>query len=148
MLNIYIILILGWNCWFSHNVTLSTIIIYRCIQKRNTHRSCPMKWTNWRSSLLQLIRGKYMSVWCIHKYSQTNKGIKNICPIIRILLSIYSEKNYFIAFPKVYLTQFYISYRIIQTGSGAHPASCPMDTAESFPGGKAGETWSWPLTSI
>jgi hypothetical protein len=24
-----------------------------------------------------------------------------------------------------------------QTGSGAHPASCPMDTGGSFPGGKA-----------
>jgi hypothetical protein len=25
----------------------------------------------------------------------------------------------------------------VQTGSGAHPASCPMGTGESFPGGKA-----------
>jgi hypothetical protein len=25
----------------------------------------------------------------------------------------------------------------IQTGSGAHPASCPMGTGGSFPGGKA-----------
>jgi hypothetical protein len=25
----------------------------------------------------------------------------------------------------------------VQTGSGAHPASCPMGTAGSFPGGKA-----------
>jgi hypothetical protein len=26
----------------------------------------------------------------------------------------------------------------VQTGSGAHPASCPMGTGGSFPGGKAG----------
>jgi hypothetical protein len=25
----------------------------------------------------------------------------------------------------------------VQTGSGAHPASCPMDTGGPFPGGKA-----------
>jgi hypothetical protein len=25
----------------------------------------------------------------------------------------------------------------VQTGSGAHPASCPMGTGGSFPGGKA-----------
>jgi hypothetical protein len=36
----------------------------------------------------------------------------------------------------------------IQNGSGAHPASYPMDTKESFPGGKAAGAWSWPLTSI
>jgi hypothetical protein len=36
----------------------------------------------------------------------------------------------------------------IQTDSGAHPASCPMGTRGSFPGGKATRAWSWPLTSI
>jgi hypothetical protein len=30
----------------------------------------------------------------------------------------------------------------IQTGSRAHPASYPMDTGGSFPGGKAVEAWS------
>jgi hypothetical protein len=36
----------------------------------------------------------------------------------------------------------------VQTGSGAHPASNPMGTGGSFPGGKAAGVWSWPLTSI
>jgi hypothetical protein len=36
---------------------------------------------------------------------------------------------------------------IIQTGSVAHPASFPVDTGVSFPGGKAARGWSWPLTS-
>jgi len=35
-----------------------------------------------------------------------------------------------------------------QTGSGAHPASYPMETRGYFPGGKAAGAWSWPLTSI
>jgi hypothetical protein len=39
-------------------------------------------------------------------------------------------------------------YHGVQTGSGAHPASYPMGTRGSFPGGKAVEAWSWPLTSI
>jgi hypothetical protein len=26
---------------------------------------------------------------------------------------------------------------VVQTGSGVHPTSCPMDTGGSFPGGKA-----------
>jgi hypothetical protein len=35
----------------------------------------------------------------------------------------------------------------VQTGSGAHPASCTMGTGCPFPGGKSavGE-WRWPLT--
>jgi hypothetical protein len=36
----------------------------------------------------------------------------------------------------------------LQNGSGAHPASYPMGTTGSFPGSKAAEVWSWPLTSI
>jgi hypothetical protein len=36
----------------------------------------------------------------------------------------------------------------VQKGSGAHPASYPMGTRVSFPGGKAAGAWSWPLTSI
>jgi hypothetical protein len=36
----------------------------------------------------------------------------------------------------------------VQNGSGAHPASYPMDNWGSFLGGKAAGAWSWPLTSI
>jgi hypothetical protein len=35
----------------------------------------------------------------------------------------------------------------VQTGSGAHPASCAMGTGGPFPGGKsAAGAWRWPLT--
>jgi hypothetical protein len=33
----------------------------------------------------------------------------------------------------------------VQNGSGAYPASYPMGTRGSFPGGKAAGAWSWPL---
>jgi hypothetical protein len=33
----------------------------------------------------------------------------------------------------------------VQTGSGAHPASYPMRTTGSFPGGKVAGAWSLPL---
>jgi hypothetical protein len=36
---------------------------------------------------------------------------------------------------------------IVQPGSGAHPASCPVGTGGSFPSGKAAGAWSWPLNS-
>jgi hypothetical protein len=36
---------------------------------------------------------------------------------------------------------------VIQTGSGAHPASYPIGMGGSFPGGKEAGVWSWPLTS-
>jgi hypothetical protein len=36
----------------------------------------------------------------------------------------------------------------VQNGSGAHPASYPMGTGGSFPGGKEGGVRSWPLTAI
>jgi hypothetical protein len=32
----------------------------------------------------------------------------------------------------------------VQNGSGAHPASYPIGTRGSFPGGKAAGAWSWP----
>jgi len=34
-----------------------------------------------------------------------------------------------------------------QNGSGVHPASYPVETRGSFPGGKAAGVWSWPLIS-
>jgi hypothetical protein len=36
----------------------------------------------------------------------------------------------------------------VQSSSGAHPASYPMDIKDSFPGGKAARARSWLLTSI
>jgi hypothetical protein len=37
----------------------------------------------------------------------------------------------------------------IQTGSGAHPASCTIGTGGPFPGGEsAAGAWRWPLTPI
>jgi len=38
-------------------------------------------------------------------------------------------------------------YRV-QTGSGAHPASCPVGIGSSFPRDKAAGEWRWPLSSI
>jgi hypothetical protein len=35
----------------------------------------------------------------------------------------------------------------VETGSAARPASSPMGTGSSFPGGKPAELCSWPLTS-
>jgi hypothetical protein len=39
-------------------------------------------------------------------------------------------------------------HRRVQNDSGAHPASYPMGTRGSFPGGKTAGAWSWPITSI
>jgi hypothetical protein len=36
----------------------------------------------------------------------------------------------------------------VQTGSGAHPASYPIGTRGSIPGGKEAGAWSLPLTSV
>jgi hypothetical protein len=37
----------------------------------------------------------------------------------------------------------------VQTGSGAHPASCPVGTGGPFLVGKSvAGAWRWPLTSI
>jgi hypothetical protein len=47
----------------------------------------------------------------------------------------------------VYYRKFSLHHRV-QTGSGAHPASDPMGTRGSFPGGKAAVALSWPLPSI
>jgi len=36
----------------------------------------------------------------------------------------------------------------VQTGSGAHPATHPMETNGSLPGSKAAGPWSWTHSSI
>jgi hypothetical protein len=36
----------------------------------------------------------------------------------------------------------------VQTGSGTHPASCPMGIRDYYPGDKTARPWSWPLISI
>jgi hypothetical protein len=43
--------------------------------------------------------------------------------------------------------KFSLHHRV-QNGSGAHPASYPMGTRASFPGGKVVGAWSWPHTSV
>jgi hypothetical protein len=35
----------------------------------------------------------------------------------------------------------------VQNGYGAHPASYPMYTGGSFPGGKSAKAWTWPFTA-
>jgi hypothetical protein len=45
-------------------------------------------------------------------------------------------------------TRRILSKNRIQTGSGAHPASYPVDNVGSLAGSKEAESWSWPLTSI
>jgi hypothetical protein len=35
------------------------------------------------------------------------------------------------------------SWHCVQTGSGTHPESYPMNSGQSFPEGKAARTWSW-----
>jgi hypothetical protein len=42
----------------------------------------------------------------------------------------------------------YSSHHRVQNSSGAQPASYPMGTRGSFPGGKAARACSWPPTSI
>jgi len=42
--------------------------------------------------------------------------------------------------------QFFSISHSVQTSSGVLPASYPMGTGSSFPGGKMTGVWSWPLT--
>jgi hypothetical protein len=46
-------------------------------------------------------------------------------------------------FSTILCNYFFIFSAPIQTGSGAHPASCTMGTG-SFPGVKAARQWCWP----
>jgi hypothetical protein len=49
---------------------------------------------------------------------------------------------------RCYVGSFSLDLRV-QTGSGAHPASCPVGTRGSYPGGKAAGSWTdhSPLSS-
>jgi hypothetical protein len=63
---------------------------------------------------------------------------------------MYNRRIHFIV-PRVRLPagagNFSLHHRV-QNSSGAHPASYPVGTRDSFPGGEAAEAWNWPLTSI
>jgi hypothetical protein len=65
----------------------------------------------------------------INKY--WHAGLRAVCSVVRVPAGA---------------GNFSLHHRV-QTGSGAHPASYPVVTKGSFPGGKAAGAWSWPLTS-
>jgi hypothetical protein len=56
------------------------------------------------------------------------------------------DRGYGVRFPEK-AGNFSLHHRV-QNGSETHPASYPMGTRGSFPGGKAAGSWNWPLTSI
>jgi hypothetical protein len=45
-------------------------------------------------------------------------------------------------------TGYFSLLHYVQTSSGAHPASYPMGTRDSFPRGIAARAWGWPLSSF
>jgi hypothetical protein len=47
---------------------------------------------------------------------------------------------------QIYLVTSVSGSLCVQTGSGAHPASCTMGTVAPFPGAIAAGAWRWPLT--
>jgi len=55
---------------------------------------------------------------------------------------------YFVRFPSGAVKGIFSLRNHIQTDSGFHPFSYPMDAGGSFVGDKAAGAWSWPLTSI
>jgi hypothetical protein len=65
----------------------------------------------------------------------TNADIRQFVSVGRYMVCMINKKN---------STVICLCF---QTGSGARPASYPMDTGGSFPWGKATGAWSWPLTS-
>jgi hypothetical protein len=74
--------------------------------------------------------------------------VTHILPLYLILVGIalgYGLDNRGSGFPiTAGAGNFPLSHRV-QNGSGAHPASYPMGTRGSFPGGKAAGSWSWHL---
>jgi len=47
-----------------------------------------------------------------------------------------------------WMTGVHFPLHYVQSGSGAHPASCPVGSEAVFPGSKAAWVWSWPLSTI
>jgi hypothetical protein len=74
----------------------------------------------------------------------TTKLLKQVINLDAVRVGVVTSWTARVRFPA--LQDFLHSF---QTGSGAHPASHPMDTGRGdFPGSKAAEAWSRPLTSI
>jgi hypothetical protein len=113
-----------------------------------TPRPRPTQWKRW--ARLRLSQPRCDSqVWSIPRFDRgfqihlyqwlPNTGIPWA---YAKCLWAFAEKN---AYWQIW--NFSLHYRV-QNCSGAHPASYPMGTRGSFPGGKAAGAWSWPLTSI
>jgi hypothetical protein len=75
----------------------------------------------------------------------------NLCSSIiwetKYFTPIKQQAKLFVHFNRYMGQDFSLLHRV-QTSSGVHPASYPMGTGSSFPGGKAARTWGWPLISI
>jgi hypothetical protein len=87
----------------------------------------------------------HFAVWAVNyyqiKWRQINRGIASEIKSWNLYCS------HFASLQPIFLRRI-LATHCVQTGSGAHPASYPMDTRGSAPGGKATGAWSWPLTSI
>jgi hypothetical protein len=62
-------------------------------------------------------------------------------PFASLRAPSYFARDLSIAVGRGYEGSLSLLHRYVQTGSGVHPASCPMGIGDSFAGGKAAGTW-------
>jgi len=83
----------------------------------------------------------WLYVWMLALYSYGNSSL-NVISGIALDYEL-DNRGSRVQFPAG-TGNFSLHHRV-QNGSWAHPASYPMGTRGTFPGGKVAEAWSWPL---
>jgi hypothetical protein len=110
--------------------------------------------TQWLVSSLWLTKHHAMKAYWAWRYSTTHslpRQLKEVSgqvhgPAAFLLGYGQDDRSSRVRFP-ARAGNFSLHHHV-RNGSGAHPASYPMDTGGSFPWSKAAAAWSWPLTSI
>jgi hypothetical protein len=120
-----------WNYIIRHSRTL--LLLWANIIINEIHCICYTVGIN----VLCLIIETYFNVYILYIWGA---GIAQ--SVWRLATGCSAEESEF----KCLYGQEYSLLHVVQIGSGAHPASYPMGTGNSFPGGKAAGAWSWPLT--
>jgi hypothetical protein len=134
--DICLLLMFSWHSMRTHNIFTVSLKChfgspwyFRTIEWRHS-RLYPVKSFVYAITvrfvlILWNIRIRGSSVSIVSDYGLDDRTIEVRCPV---------EANNF-------------SYNLcVQTGSGAHPASCTIGTGGHFPGVKRAGAWRWPLT--
>jgi hypothetical protein len=91
---------------------------------------------------------KYLTMIFRFPAGAGNFSVNNFCRILTMVCWYWTNRHQTMDKVQKYNSFNFSVHHRVRNGSGAHPASYPISTRGSFPGGIAVGAWSWPLTFV